>query len=295
MPKKKFFLVWIGLVCWVFAYHQAYAYTQPNNSTFIFAPEDALYVDRDQPTTYFGGQQRVVVRDWIGAVVDPGSAYPANTTTYYNEVDVARTFIKFNTDELTGALNNYDITSATLVMRLSNITDGNINKAESINVRQVTSASALDYIKNLTWDLQSPPNSQNNNLGRDVKFGNIFATQDFNTGELLENKFWTSAGSRELSQLADGWRNATIANYGVVLEDDFDADKWAELVNATLYSVDHPEEMDELEVIFAKGNTYYPYLQVSVTPKVVPEPLSCALMLLGSGVLGLAAKRKKRT
>ena len=90
--------------------------------------------------------------------------------------------------------------------------------------------------------------------------------------------------------MIDGWRNGTVLNYGVVIENDFDG-KWVEVEDAVKYTIDYPSQMNEMEAAFAKQQGSYPYLRVTTT--VVPEPASCLLALLGMGALGIAAKRKK--
>ena len=289
MKKSKALLLFL-LLGMLLSLTPAYArYNQTDSETILFYPDDILYVDRNQPTTYVGGESRVIIRDWFGEVTDPIPPYEADGTHYYDEVDAARAYMRFNTADLTSALNGYAIESATLVMYLNGMTDGNPAKVEDINVRQVTGASSENYIPGLTWDLQAPPKPQNSYQGRDITFGDVFATQSFGTNSTPGTRVWTQSDSHTLAQLVGAWKGGNVTNYGIVLENDWDGG-WQELVNATLYSVNNPGEMDELETIFARGDSY-PYLRVKVS--VVPEPASCLLALLGMGAFGLAAKRRR--
>jgi hypothetical protein len=92
--------------------------------------------------------------------------------------------------------------------------------------------------------------------------------------------------------MVQGWRDGSIDNYGLVMENDFDG-QWAEMVDAVQYSVANPSQMNELVATFSKQEGNYPYLRVSAT-KVVPEPASMVLALVGAGVLKLASRRKRK-
>ncbi len=261
-----------------------------------------LYVDRASPLSFFGLETVLKVGDSAPVI---WTDYPYTTAAYnagtpetavdpetgktvyqFQKVDAKRTYIQFNTDEFQTALSPYTITGAKLVLSLTGMNDLAPSKAEPVNVRLVTSAATSDYLDGLTWDLQSKDNMH-------VTFGQVYAVTGFGNvpAGFPVAKEWEDAQAygNSMAELVEGWNSGAIANYGLVLENDFDG-AWQERVDATLYWIENKDEMNELIAGFNKGAV----LKVAVAPKVVPEPLSCALMLLGSGVLGLAAKRKKK-
>jgi hypothetical protein len=256
----------------------AYAeYKDLGNSTFTFYPESMTYVDRSDPGQDFGTETYFKVGD------EALGYYEQDGESYYSTLNAARTYIKFSTADFQEVFSNYTLTSAALHMYLTSSTDGSSpNTDERINVRAVTSADTLDYMSGLTWDAQSSHN---------VIRGSVYATNSFNTtSEASGEKIWVSAGNATISELIDGWTTGAMANYGIALENDFDA-RLQEL-NATKYSVQNPDEINEIEAYFSKGDKY-PRLWVNVAPKVVPEPVSSILMLVGFGVFGIASRMKK--
>lgn len=274
------------LVC-VFAAVPAFADVLWNedHSTAIFYPTNMTYVDRASPLVDFGSEDVLKVGD------DRGAPFQEDGTVYFDAVNAKRAYLRFSTQELQSVFADYDITGATLNLRLSSVIDGagTATSSDAINVRQVTAADSYGYISGLTWDGQA-------DRGVSYSGGTLFADRTFLvSGESGGWKEWemASSGTGSVAAMVEGWYNGTIPNYGVVLENDFDG-KWQELVNATKYSIDNPAQMNELTAIFYKQENSYPFLKVNVAPKIVPEPASFILALAGFGVFGIAGRRKKK-
>ena len=85
-----------------------------------------------------------------------------------------------------------------------------------------------------------------------------------------------------LYQLVQRWVNGTITNYGLVLEDDMNANWWGPGPIDT-------EQLNEIEVLFSRNNVY-----LQVTASMVPEPSTMFLFALGGSALALYNRRKRK-
>ncbi|HOU35960.1 MAG TPA: DNRLRE domain-containing protein [Candidatus Omnitrophota bacterium] len=244
----------------------------------FFYPSNMTYVDRSDPKTDFGSDPFLKVGDAIGN--------PIPDSIYYDAVNATRTYLKFNQQELAAELANYTIVSASLNMYLSGVENlPGSSPFDLINVLQVTGANSYSYMQNLTWDRQKE---------RNVTFsgGMMFASLNFNvTGETPGLRTWenASSGNGTVTDMVQMWLNEPATNYGVVISNEIDGN-WTELVNGTVYQIQRPGQMNELEATFAKSTGYYPFLKV----QVVPEPVSSVLMIVGAGVLGIASSRRRK-
>ncbi len=250
----------------------AFAYDDKGGGEFWFYPSEVTYVNREFPTTDVGtGSSELMVRDKTTGLKESG---------HYTNMHVARSYMRFDESEFVTALGSSNIQSASLMLYLKPKTNGD---SDVINVRLVTGASTLDYFPGLTWDAQA-------DLG--ITFGEAYAARDVSPDDAGASGTplpWTDYGSfHDMAELVGGWRDGGLVNYGFILENDFDG-KWKEN-SSTDYTVDFPDEMNELETYFVKGQSF-PFLKVTTVP--VPEPVSSALFILGAGAFGLRLRRRK--
>ncbi len=271
-------LVFCVFVTMVLSTNAFAAFWNDDHTIAVFYPANMTYVDRSDPKTDFGSDPFLKVGDAIGN--------PIPDSTYYDAVNATRTYLKFNQQELADELANFTIVSASFNMYLSGVENlpGN-SSSDSINVLQVTGANSYSYMQNLTWDRQKE---------RNVTFsgGMMFASLNFSvTGETPGLRTWenTSLGNGTVTDMVQMWLNEPGSNYGVVISNEIDGN-WTELINGTVYQIQRPGQMNELEAVFSKQTGTLPFLRV----QVVPEPVSSVLMIVGAGVLGLASSRRRK-
>ncbi len=282
----KFAVLFAGVVCVLCCFNQADASWQQSESdanVYLFYPGKMTYVDRIQPLTDVGtGASILKVGDEADNIPD--------TNGEYDFIHACRTYLMFSAGDFQEGLDGKQISSVALILKETGRDIDTIAAApasEPINVRQVTGLgsgySAAGYLNGLTWDGQSD---------RGITYGGIYSSCNFTADNDGGDKIW--AGN--LQQLVSGWMSGGIANYGMVLENDFDG-IWSKITPGdpdSKYQIADATQMNELEAVFDRTSGNSPYIRVAVSPStVVPEPTGGALTLLGFGVLALFRKKKK--